>query len=85
MTNTKIDAGKPTAGKSPRKHSKANQMLTMLQNAKGASLEAMTSRTGWQPHTVRAAMTGLRKRGHIIDKRKDKDTTVWFIPKGVDQ
>lgn len=82
MTDNKTNEVLSMPGPSPRKHSKANRLLTMLQSAKGASLEAMTSGTGWQPHTVRAAMTGLRKRGHVIDKRKDKDTTIWFVPSG---
>jgi hypothetical protein len=28
---------------------------------------------GWLPHTTRAALTGLRKRGFEIDRRKRKD------------
>jgi hypothetical protein len=36
----------------------------------GASLEVLTSATGWQPHTVRAALTGLRKRGFEVVKEK---------------
>jgi Protein of unknown function (DUF3489) len=28
---------------------------------------------GWLPHTTRAALTGLRKRGFEIDRRKAKD------------
>ena len=33
----------------------------------GAMLEELTGATGWQPHTVRAALTRLRQRG--IDAR----------------
>lgn len=62
-----------------RAGSKAAALLEMLQRKGGASLDDMTERTGWQPHTVRAAMTGLRKKGHVIDKRPSGNTTIWFI------
>jgi biotin operon repressor len=52
----------------PREHSKADRLLAMLRTGTGASLEDMTGATGWQPHTVRAAMTGLRKRGYAIER-----------------
>jgi Protein of unknown function (DUF3489) len=41
---------------------KLDTLLILLQTGTGASLEEMTDFTSWQPHTVRAAMTGLRKR-----------------------
>ncbi|MFN4359042.1 MULTISPECIES: DUF3489 domain-containing protein [Sphingopyxis] len=65
--------------KTPREGSKAAALLEMLQRKDGATLDEMTERTGWQPHTVRAAMTGLRKKGHVIEKRTSGNTTVWFI------
>ena len=62
-----------------RAGSKAASLLDMLQRNEGSSLDEMTERTGWQGHTVRAAMTGLRKKGYVIDKRTSGNTTVWFI------
>jgi len=59
--------------------SKAAALLEMLQRKDGATLEEMTERTGWQTHSVRAAMTGLRKKGHVIEKRAVGNTTAWFI------
>ncbi|MEO1688443.1 MAG: DUF3489 domain-containing protein, partial [Pseudomonadota bacterium] len=32
----------------------------------GATLRALADALGWQPHTTRAAITGLRKRGFEI-------------------
>ncbi len=58
---------------------KAAKLLTLLQTGTGASLEEMVEVTGWQSHTVRAAMTGLRKKGHIIDKHVEGNTTVWSV------
>lgn len=42
---------------------------------KGASIDDLTKATGWQPHTVRAALTRLRQRGvnaklTTVDERK---------------
>lgn len=59
--------------------SKAATLLEMIRRTDGATLEEMTERTGWQPHSVRAAMTGLRKKGHVIEKRAVGNTTAWFI------
>ena len=47
----------------PRAGSKLDQILGMLSTDKGATLDELTRATGWLPHTARAALTGLRKRG----------------------
>ena len=36
----------------------------------GATLDEMVTLTGWLPHTTRAALTGLRKKGHVITSDK---------------
>lgn len=41
-------------------------VVYMLSADGGASLEALVAATGWLPHTTRAAITGLRKRGHVV-------------------
>jgi len=46
--------------------SKSTQVLTLLGRKQGASLEELVSATGWLPHSTRAALTGLRKKGHVI-------------------
>ena len=58
---------------------KAATLLNLLQTGTGASLEDMTEATGWQPHTVRAAMTGLKKKGHVINKHVEGNTTIWSV------
>src|SRR5271166_1637382 len=50
----------------PRVGSKLDRILGMLSTDKGATLEELTSATGWLPHTARAALTGLRKRGYDV-------------------
>jgi hypothetical protein len=42
----------------------------MLARDKGATLAALVDATGWLPHTTRAAITGLRKRGFAIERTR---------------
>ncbi|HKX80142.1 MAG TPA: DUF3489 domain-containing protein [Novosphingobium sp.] len=39
----------------------------------------MVDATGWLPHTTRAALTGLRKKGHVIEKSKRDDVTCYRV------
>ena len=59
----------PTAGL-PRSGSKQALIVAMLTKDKGATLAALVEATGWLPHTTRAAMTGLRKRGFAIERTR---------------
>lgn len=62
-----------------RSGSKAAGLLRLLTTGTGASLDDMIEATGWQPHSVRAAMSGLRKRGFEITRRIEGNTTVWAV------
>ena len=53
-----------------KKPSKTELVLGLLQRPEGASLDELVAATGWLPHTTRAALTGLRKKNHIIAKNK---------------
>ncbi|MDP4576033.1 DUF3489 domain-containing protein [Qipengyuania sp. G39] len=37
--------------------------------------------TGWLPHTTRAAMTGLKKKGHTIERDKRGEVSCYRITK----
>src|SRR3954454_6067319 len=50
----------------PRSGSKQALIVKMLSRKAGATLEALVDATGWLPHTTRAALTGLRKRGYTV-------------------
>ncbi|VVS96270.1 DUF3489 domain-containing protein [Erythrobacter sp. EC-HK427] len=50
----------------PRRETKISKVITMLSGAEGATLEQIVIATGWQAHTARAAMTGLKKKGHTV-------------------
>jgi hypothetical protein len=53
-----------------RAGSKQALILSMLQRKTGANLADLVSATGWLPHTTRAALTGLRKRGHVLERSR---------------
>jgi DNA-binding IclR family transcriptional regulator len=74
---TKENVMNEVAVLSPKSISKSAQLLTLLQSGTGASLEDMTEAMGWQPHSVRAAMTGLRKQGYVITKHIEGNTSIW--------
>lgn len=68
----------PAAGAGGRT-TKAAMVLALLQRDGGATLGQLVEATGWLPHTTRAALTGLRKKGHVIVKEKRDDATCYRI------
>ena len=52
------------------KQTKIAKVQAMLERPSGATVAALCKATGWQAHSVRAALTGLRKAGHIIERRQ---------------
>ena len=56
---------------------KLEQVAVLLVRDEGASLEQLIAATGWLPHTTRAALTGLRKRGYAIDSDKVDGTRTY--------
>ncbi len=52
----------------PRDGTKISRVVGLLQRDDGATLDEVIAATGWLPHTSRAALTGLRKRGYAIEK-----------------
>ena len=55
----------------PKQHaSKTALVIELLSRADGATIEQIVEATGWLAHTTRAALTGLRKKGHVITSEK---------------
>jgi hypothetical protein len=68
-----LEASKDAPLAAPRDGSKQAQVLAMLSRPSGASIDELTGTTGWQPHTTRAVLSGLRKRGHMIERSSGAD------------
>jgi Protein of unknown function (DUF3489) len=56
----------------PRAGTKQALVIEMLCAKTGATLNALVEATGWLPHTARAALTGLRKRGFSIERTREE-------------
>jgi hypothetical protein len=57
----------------PRLLSKQATIATMLQHKNGATIIELMTATGWQAHSVRAVLSGLRKTGLQIDRSRGDD------------
>lgn len=57
------------------KKTKASMVENLLASDDGTTLDSMCGATGWLPHTCRAFLTGLRKKGRAIDRSKREDGT----------
>ena len=72
------DAPSPAPAQTgPRAGSKQAMVIEMLGRERGATLDDLVAATGWLPHTTRAALTGLRKKGHHLAKDKEERGTVY--------
>ena len=58
---------------------KTAEVLILLRREEGATLDELIAATGWLRHTTRAALTGLKKKGHVIAKGKRGDATCYNI------
>lgn len=59
--------------------SKIDAVVELLRRSGGATLGEITEATGWQPHSARAVLTGLRKKCHVLEKTKRDDATCYRI------
>jgi len=69
----------------PRPASKSAAIIMLLCRPDGASLDDLTQTTGWQKHTARAALTGLKKKGHTIERSKVDGVSRYRITGTADQ
>lgn len=58
---------------------KRDRLRSRLEAADGASLAQLEKEFGWQPHTVRAAISGLRKAGFDVQRGAGDQSSVYRI------
>ena len=63
----------------PSPRTKIDTVRKMLSRPAGASIAQLQKTTGWQPHSVRAALTRLRQKGHAIERSVDNGPTKYRI------
>ena len=54
----------------PKAPGKQQQLAALVVRDEGATLDQMIAATGGLPHTTRAALTGLKKKGYVISSDK---------------
>ena len=67
-----------SAATAPRQ-TKAAMVRARLAEPGGASMTEMMLLTGWRAHTLRAALTGLRKTGLSITRNSEGGETIYAI------
>ncbi len=70
-TKAAAPALKVHAPATPPRSSKKTAIVALLERPDGAAIADLTKATGWQEHSVRAALTGLRKEGKELARAKD--------------
>lgn len=63
----------PALAPAARPESKKARLIGMLRQPDGSTISAISAALGWQAHTTRAAITGLRKAGHVVETAKPAD------------
>lgn len=77
-----VDNPEQTAAAKP---TKIASVLELLGRSQGASLDELVTTTGWLPHTTRAALTGLKKKGHSVAREKVAGVTRYRIAAAASQ
>jgi len=78
ITMPKTDA---TTGERKARSNHHDTLMEMLTRATGASIDEIVKDTGWQPHSARAAISGVRKT-KAVDKTKEEGRgTVYRLAK----
>lgn len=58
---------------------KIEQVLDLLRRETGATLSDLTDVTGWLPHSTRAMLTGLQKKGHLVERQQREGVSCYHI------
>ncbi len=70
-----------------KRQSKTEMIESLLCRKTGASISDMETATGWQSHSCRAFLTGLRKQGRTLERlKRDDGTSVYrLLPAGTSE
>jgi len=58
---------------------KTDLIFGLLRREEGATLEQLVAATGWLPHTTRAALTGVKRKGHALSSDKSDGVRTYRI------
>jgi hypothetical protein len=77
MTKLTAKQASKRSGTASKNGTPTGKAGTILARPKGARINELQKATGWQAHSIRAAITGLRKRGITITRSQDNGVTVY--------
>ena len=78
---TERSKSNPSRQPKRKRPTRIDAVLKLLRRNNGASIAELRKSTGWQPHSVRAALTGLRKQNIEIVRSKDQAGTTRYAVK----
>ncbi|SPF76013.1 hypothetical protein ALP8811_01009 [Aliiroseovarius pelagivivens] len=79
------DATGPLSHKnSTKRTTKKVRLLALLKRKGGVSVAVLQKEFGWQPHTVRAAISGVREAGMTVECTPGKAGSVYRVVKPAD-
>lgn len=78
-SSTATTSTSPALAPATRAESKKARLIGMLHQPDGSTIAAISAALGWQAHTTRAAITGLRKAGHAVETAKLVDGSSGLI------
>ena len=81
MTNTEMMTNGAADAAAKPQPTRRDQLRRMLARKSGATIPQMQKVFGWQPHTARAALSGLRKAGTLIERSETGKGSVYRIAK----
>ncbi len=68
-TSRKTAASRKSVKGTPKpRETKRARLIGLLKRANGSDVATLSRELGWQQHTTRAALTGLRKAGFSIER-----------------
>lgn len=80
MANATKSPGKKTPSKAASVGvTRPEQLVNLLKRKSGATIAELQDKFGWQPHTARAAISGLRKAGEPIERSIGDSGSVYRI------
>lgn len=62
--------------------SKSQKILKSLSRPSGVTISQLQKITGWQPHSVRALLSGLRKQGIVVTRTTNSKGTSKYCVAG---
>ena len=70
MTNIIEKSKTVTMARTGSRTTKKDQLINLLGAKSGADVKTLSYKLGWQQHTTRAAVNGLRKAGYDVTSEK---------------